>query len=809
MVRGLPTIEHVEQFCDGCALGKQHRLLFPPAATYRAECALELVHTDLCGPITPTTPGRSRYFLLVVDDHSRYMWVEMLRTKDEAFARFKKVKAAAEAQGECRLLAFRSDRGGEFNSGAFKLYCAESGIRHQTTAPYTPQQNGVVERRNQTVVEMARCLLKAMGVPNTFWGEAVRTAVYILNRSPTRSLNGVTPYEAWHGKKASVHHFRTFGCVAHVKRLGPGVDKLADRSTPMVLIGYEEGAKAYRVYDPAAKKVQVTRDVIFEEGRPWDWKSTPETVAAAPLSNTFVVVYNIAPGETVVDAGVTSGPATEPPRTPAAAPPEPATPTVETQHKWATPPTHDETRDASSGPRRYRYMENLLEELDEEGAQRAELCMLAAEEPASVDEALADEAWKEAMDEEMRSITDNNTWELTTLPAGHRAIGLKWVFKVKRDASGAIIRHKARLVAKGYAQRQGVDFDEVFAPVARMETVRLLLALAAHSGWKVHHMDVKSAFLNGDLEEEVYVHQPAGYIDGDSPSKVLKLRKALYGLRQAPRAWNAKLDETLTKLGFRRCPLEHALYRRGDSENYLLVGVYVDDLVITGTSSEDISKFKVQMGELFQMSDLGLLTYYLGIEVKQGDSEITLCQAGYARKVLELAGMEACRPCHTPIENRLKLGKTNGGEAVDATLYRSVIGSLRYLVHTRPDIAHAVGFASRFMEAPGARHWSVVKQILCYVQGTLGYGCCYRTGSSTPTLVGYSDSDHAGDVDDRKSTTGIVFFLGGSIITWTSQKKKGCGALILRGRIYRGGWRCVSRHLAEPICSPRCWEWNQ
>lgn len=329
------------------------------------------------------------------------------------------------------------------------------------------------------------------------------------------------------------------------------------------------------------------------------------------------------------------------------------------------------------------------------------------------------------------------------------------------------MKHKARLVAKGYAQRQGINFDEVFAPVARLETVRLLLAVAAHQSWSVHHMDVRSAFLNGELEEEVYVHQPAGFIDGDNVHKVLKLRKALYGLRQAPRAWNSKLDTTLQSLGFSRCRLDHALYRRGSSEDYLLVGVYVDDLIITGTIDSAIKSFKTQMRELFQMSDLGLLSYYVGIEVKQEQGKITVCQSSYAAKILEDEGMRECNPSFVPMENRLKVGK-NCGEVVDATRYRSVIGSLRYLVNTRPDITYAVGVASRFMEAPGKQHWAVIRQILRYIQGTLGYGCTYKAGGGT-SLTGFSDSDHAGDLTDRKSTTGIAFFLGPSIITWCSR----------------------------------------
>lgn len=314
-----------------------------------------------------------------------------------------------------------------------------------------------------------------------------------------------------------------------------------------------------------------------------------------------------------------------------------------------------------------------------------------------MDVALNEASWKEAMDAELASIRSNETWELAALPSGHKAIGLKWVFKVKKDPAGHVLKHKARLVAKGYAQRQGVDFDEVFAPVARMETVRLLLALAAHCGWQVHHMDVKSAFLNGDLKEEVYVHQPPGYIVPGEEHKVLRLRKALYGLHQAPRAWYAKLDASLASLGFERSPLEHAVFRRTTGKSTLLVGVYVDDLIITGTDDNDISAFKQQMHSLFAMSDLGLLSYYLGVEVKQEAGTITICQSAYARKILEAAGMTDCNSCHTPMENRLKLCKGGAGDAVDVTDYRSIVGSLRYLCNTRPDITHAVGMVSRYM----------------------------------------------------------------------------------------------------------------
>jgi len=224
-----------------------------------------LVHADLCGHVTPPTPGGKSFFLLIVDDHSRYMWLELMATKDEALLYFKRFKTVVELESGSKLRAFRSDCGGEFNSGVFVTFCQDHGIKHNTTTSYTPQQNGVVERRNQTVVEMARCLLKSMSVPARFWGEAVRVAVYLLNRSPTKSLSGKTPYEVWYGKKPGVKNLRTFGCVAYVKRVGPRISKLSDRSVPGVFLGYETGTTGYRVYDPVKDKLMVSHDIIFDE----------------------------------------------------------------------------------------------------------------------------------------------------------------------------------------------------------------------------------------------------------------------------------------------------------------------------------------------------------------------------------------------------------------------------------------------------------------------------------------------------------------------------------------------------------------
>jgi hypothetical protein len=322
-------------------------------------------------------------------------------------------------------------------------------------------------------------------------------------------------------------------------------------------------------------------------------------------------------------------------------------------------------------------------------------------------------------------------------------------------------------------QQAGVDFDEVFAPVARMESVRMLLAAAAQEGWFVHHMDVKSAFLNGELKEEVYVQQPPGFVAAGHEEKVLKLNKALYGLRQAPRAWNVKLDSSLQVKGFTRCASEHGMYTRGAGEARVVVGVYVDDLIITGANSAVVEKFKEEMRQTFRMSDLGLLSFYLGIEVKQGNKCITLGQPAYAKKLLEKARMVNCNPCSTPMEVRLQLSGKSTSEEVDATMYRSLVGSLRCLVNTRPDISFAVGYVSRFMEKPRQEHLAAVKHLLRYIAGTIDYGLVYpKLTKGDSRLIGYSDSDLGGDVDERKSTAGVIFFLGEMVISWSSQKQK-------------------------------------
>lgn len=321
-------------------------------------------------------------------------------------------------------------------------------------------------------------------------------------------------------------------------------------------------------------------------------------------------------------------------------------------------------------------------------------------------------------------------------------------------------------------QKQGVDFDEVFAPVTRIETIRLLLALAAKESWEVHHLDVKTAFLNGEIKEEVYVRQPEGFVVKGKEHYVYRLIKALYGLRQAPRAWYSKLNRYLEELGFTRCAYDQAVYTRNVGKGVLIIGVYVDDILVTGASTATIKEFKEQMASKFDMCDLGKLTYYLGLEVHQGDGYIQLNQKGYAKKILKKAGMLHCNPSKVPMHPKDIVNKDEGGTEVNPTDFKSVVGGLRYLCHTRPDIAYSVGIVSRFMEHPTLLHQAAAKRILRYVQGTLDLGLIYSRDSDNKVLIGYSDSDLAGNVEDRKSTGGMVFYLNRSLITWASQKQK-------------------------------------
>ena len=750
MVKGLPSINHPDQLCEGCLIGKQARKSFPKESISRATKPLQLVHSDVCGPIDPPSFGKNRYFLLFIDDFSRKTWVYFLKQKSEVFGIFKNFKALIEKQSGYEVKEIRSGRGGEFTSNEFKIFCEENGIHHPLTVPRSPQQNGVAERKNRTILDMARSMLKSKKMPKEFWAEAIDCAIYLLNRCPTRSVQDKTPQEAWGGIKPNISHLRVFGSVCYAHVPDEKWTKLDDKSEKFVFIGYDSRSKGYKLYNPSNGKIIISRDVEFDEEDEWDWNTPQEDYDFFPFFE-----EEEEPNE-IMELPIYSPP------------PSPPSPT----NVQASPSSSEAS--SSERPPHMRSLRDIYEETEEVTQRFSDLtlfCLFADCDPIGYEKAAQDKKWRSAMNEEIEAIERNGTWELATLPRGQKAIGVKWVYKTKKNAKGEVERYKARLVAKGYSQRPGIDYDEVFAPVARLETIRLVISLAALNDWKIHQMDVKSAFLNGFLDEEVYVEQPLGYVVKGQGDKVLKLKKALYGLKQAPRAWNSRLDKYFQANNFTKCPHEHALYAKvNDNGDILYACLYVDDLIFTGNCPRMFEDFKRAMTKEFEMTDIGLMSYYLGIEVKQMGGGIFISQEGYAKEILAKFKMQDCKPVCTPVESGVKLSKYEDGEHVDPTHFKSLVGSLRYLTCTRPDILFGVGLVSRYMEAPTMTHLKAAKRILRYIKGTFDYGLLYSC-SNNSKLVGYCDSDWAGDMDDRKSTTGYVFFMGDTAFAWSSKKQ--------------------------------------
>ncbi|KAG7565310.1 Integrase catalytic core [Arabidopsis suecica] len=777
LVIGLPSIQIEKETCSSCLLGKQVRQTFPKATSYRASHLLELIHGDLCGPITPSTAAQNKYIFVLIDDYSRYMWSLLLKEKSEAFERFKKFKALVEQETGFKIGTLRTDRGGEFTSQEFQSFCDVSGIQRHLTAPYSPQQNGVVERRNRTLLEMTRSILKHMKVPNYLWGEAVRHATYLINRVGTRTLITQTPYEAFKGKKPNISHLRVFGCICYAKTDSQHLKKLDDRSKALVHLGTEPGSKAYRLLDPTKRRIVVSRDVIFDEKRSWNWSHSGEDKSSnAPGTFKFSLGEFGNQGLREENQEAVENRTEEENKDENSSNEDEASDNnnmedIENQEQVQPQPTLRRSGRQSNKP---GYLNDyvLMAEVEYEEVQRVLLSI--NEEPWDFKEAKELKVWRDACDEEISSINKNKTWSLVDLPNGAKPIGLKWVFKIKRNSDGSINKYKARLVAKGYVQRYGVDFEEVFAPVARIETIRFIVAIAASNGWEVHHLDVKTAFLHGELKEVVFVEQPEGFGIKGSENKVYKLHKALYGLKQAPRAWNNKLNTILKELNFVKCSKEPSLYRKQTKEHLLVVVVYVDDLLVTGSSLSLILDFKKGMSTKFEMSDLGKLTYYLGIEVCQHEGGITLKQERYASKIMNETRMEGCNTVHSPMNANLKLSKAPEEKNIDETEYRRSIGCLRYLLHTRPDLSFCVGVLSRYMQEPKESHGAALKHVLRYLEGTKGYGLVFERKTELrldTRLIGYSDSSHNVDEDDGKSTTGHIFYLHDCPITWCTQKQ--------------------------------------
>ncbi|GJV38200.1 retrovirus-related pol polyprotein from transposon TNT 1-94 [Tanacetum coccineum] len=426
-------------------------------------------------------------------------------------------------------------------------------------------------------------------------------------------------------------------------------------------------------------------------------------------------------------------------------------------------------------------LENIIGELARPVSTRLQLheqalfcyydAFLTAVEPKTYKDALTQACWIEAMQEELNEFERLEVWELVPRPDKVMVITLKWIYKVKLDELGGILKNKARLVARGYRQEEGIDFEESFAPVARLEAIRIFLAFAAHMNMVVYQMDVKTAFLNGNLREEVYVSQPDGFVDKDKPNHVYKLKKALYGLKQAPRAWYDMLSSFLISQDFSKGSVDPTLFIRRDGKELLLVQIYVDDIIFAASTPELCDLFSKIMCSKFKMSMMGKISFFLGLQISQSPRGIFINQSKYALESLKKYGFDSCDPVDTPMVEKSKLDEDKEGKAVDPSHYRGMIGTLLYLTASRPDLQFAICMCARYQARPTEKHLNAVKRIFRYLKGTVNRGLWYPKDSSI-ALTAFADADHAGCQDTRRSTSGSMQFLGDRLISWSSKRQK-------------------------------------
>ena len=743
--------------CKPCIDGKLHRSPFPKKGRTRPQNPLELVHSDICGPMkTPSLSG-AKYFLTFVDDKTHYIWIYVLKHKSEPFSKFLEWKAQVELESSLKLKVLRTDNGGEYTSTEFNEYLKREGIKHELSVPKNPEQNGVAERFNRTLIEAVRAMLSSSSLPHKFWAEALSTAVYLKNRSYTKAVINMTPHEAWNGRRPSVKHLRVFGCTAysHIPK-----DERSKLDPKARLLGYSNTTKGYRLYDTKRDQVFYSRDVIFDEMKLGFEKEQDGSITEN--NNHFGIDLSSNQIDDVKDA--VPDQIDVPDQNDVPDQPDDRETNTETEAESET------VRRSHRDRRRPDYYGTWIYTAD---AQKRE--------PRSVTEAMSSnesEKWSEAMEREMKSIESNNVWELVELPEGKKPIGCKWVYKVKTGADGEVERYKARLVAKGFSQQYGLDYDQTFSPVARFKSLRLLLALAVQNGLTVHQMDVTTAFLNGTLKEEVYMDQPEGYVEKGKEKLVCRLNHSLYGLKQAPRCWNSVLDQKLKENGFVQTASDPCIYKAVSGDDFI-IGIYVDDILLAGKSKERMIEVKSVLSNMFEVKDLGELNYFLGVKVVQNhkDGTIWIGQPTFTESLLNKFQMHQCKSLTTPTDTGTKLvNGTEDSEYVDKSEYQSLVGSLLYLsMRTRPDITYAVSVTARFCSNPTTQHMTAVKRILRYLRGTTHHGLLYKR-SRSKELLGYSDADWGGDRNDCKSTSGYLFQLGGTAITWQS-KKQTCVAL--------------------------------
>ena len=814
-------------FCIPCLEKRRRRYNKGPST--RAKEFLELIHSDLCGPFPINSITGSRYFMIFVDDKTRYTWVYFLKTKDHSVAlqTFKDFKTLIEKQSGCQIKRFRCDNGkGEYDNQYFKGYLTQEGISYEPSAPYTQNQNGVSERKICTISNITRSLLADAGLSEGFWEELVRTAVYLNNRSPTRALPcGVTPYEARFGSKPSLSHLRRIGSEAIVQ-IHPNLhNRTQTKLLYCTFLGYVENTtKQYRVWHReghrllivASQNVDIDEDSSFDKKIPQlQTTSSSENTAEKQsvldylqaLINPDVKLDNLGkpinPDHKLGNSGNKLDNQSLGDLSPNSSKHQEASTTVEPLLQVDTQ-FQPESLPEAQMPVRRSARERIP--LPQSFKLRSALStrVLNSGEPASYNDALKHQyavQWKNSIKEEIDSLDLNKTWDLidedTFLRSGKRAIGSKWVFKQKRNADGSK-RFKARLVIKGYEQKHGIDYEETFAPVAKFVTVRLLFALAAQYNWEIDQMDVITAFLNPTLYEEVFMELPEGFSNTSASGgkQYCRLNKSLYGLKQAPRAWYKDIDAFLTgSLGLTRSKEDSNLYYKAN----IILLLWVDDILLFSPDKRAIHSMKAKLSAKYRMLDLRPVHQFLGIQIERDRQKCTLRihQKPYIEAILKRFQMDNCNGVSTPMEANLQLdpaSDTYKASLANQIDYQRAIGSIMYaMLGTRPDLAFAVSTLSQHCINPNSQHAQAVQRVLRYLKKTLDYGITYG-GIPNPaikeainqdkalhkllkkdltgiTAFGFTDSDWAGDKSTRRSTSGYLYNLYEGAISWKSAKQ--------------------------------------
>jgi hypothetical protein len=877
--------DHNHSSCPTCAKANIKRSPFPHVASHRATTLLERIHCDICGPLPPCY-GSYQYFILFIDCYSRFIFVSFMKSRDDASRLFTEFRAIAQNFSDHTIKILRVDNAPELVRGNLESICKTDGITYEKTVPYSPNQNGVAERCNQTLASMARAMLLDADLTTWFWPFAIQTAVHIKNRVPHSNLpTNTTPFHLWYHRKPDLSHFRLFGSYCTSRILSPSTSKFDPRGESARFLGYARDAKGYTLWVPNPDghggSVKIRRDVLFH-GFPqpseqqgdfplWDDLQHPENPAVYELRvftshyHLFIGIFSLSDralipaephkdaisGTSVVDPDCAHYPRTPFPHdVPNTAPSgsnslasvgvpfavdthalphssESASvdlPESELNPMWVlTVPFIPNAflkktllPRSSSGrpirtirpPKRYEdYVDSdtivqQLTQLDDEELQipldentpflsaihtiaSADALILSLHDddisdPETVSEARRSKYWTEwlaAIHEELESLKAKGVYEeLHTIPPGRKAVQYKWVLHIKRDKDGVISRFKARLVAKGFTQIPGQDFSFTFAPVARWDTIRSILCVTALNDYELRQLDVKTAYLNGPLDEEIYMNAPEGFT---SSSPYWRLRKGLYGLRQAGRQWYLTLHQAYSDLGYVRCESDWSAYSRHTPNGFSMSATSVDDILLASDSKTESDRAANEINNKFTTTDGGDAEWILGCRITRCRPKrlLMIDQAQFASTILREFGMERCNSVKTPSpKSRLtsEMCPQTDAEREEVALlpYRAIVGKCMYLsTCTRPDISFAVRELARFMSNYGRQHYDAAKQLLRYIKGTISRGIIYGdSDNSTPIFHSFTDSDWAMS-EGRKSISGYVVLCGGGPITWSSKQQ--------------------------------------